>query len=350
MKKTSKTENNKESDLLSTSIQDKKRGRLFIDPNEPTFKEKMSSTQQQPILDRFGLPIITAENIFPPLPPHTEIIGTDPAQNRSLLHSIRNAMKSYIPINFDIFDDYGMERKSQPSSSTPAWKLKLLHQSPPVLYVENFLTPHECQECISLMTKSDVTTTPNSPTQVNSATFASTYAISKRTSTSWFCHYVSVPTFLAKAKRLLHLSSLDPMEEPQLVRYRTGEEFSWHYDEIPTSQLDNGGQRVATLLVYLNTLASNQGGGTIFRDLKDSQGHVLSVQPNLGDALLFFPAFANGQPDDRTLHKGEVAWSEKRIIQMWIHKGTYTAVLPQGNQQEDAIPGVLSKEKELGYI
>ena len=49
------------------------------------------------------------------------------------------------------------------------------------------------------------------------------------------------------------------MEEPQLVRYWTGEELSFHCDDVSTARLGNGGQRVATLLVYLNKLG--EGGG-----------------------------------------------------------------------------------------
>jgi len=364
---------------ISTSIKDmnlKKRGRLFIDsniqiPSPPPHRDqdKVSSSQQQhqsPPLDRFGLPILTAENFFPPLPPETEFIGI-PTKHQleeqitvPCLQTIQQAMNKHIPINFHIFDEYGIEKKNTSLNAIP-WKLKLLHQSPPVLYIENFLTPQECQEILSLTkpisssNSNNSSNNTNNPIQVQSATFASTYAISKRTSTSWFCPYQIVPTFLAKAKRLFAFTNLDTMEEPQIVRYRIGEEFSWHYDEIPISQLMNGGQRVATLLVYLNTLSCDGGGGTIFRDLippmgsADNQG--LTVQPTIGHALLFFPAFANGQPDDRTLHKGEVIrHDEKYIIQMWIHEKKYQAILPQGNKQEDAIQGVLEKERQLGYI
>jgi hypothetical protein len=138
------------------------------------------------------------------------------------------------------------------------------------------------------------------------------------------------------------------MEEAQIVRYRTGEEFSWHYDEIPSAQLDNGGQRIATLLVYLNS--NSKGGGTIFRDLKDSTtGADLTMRPKEGSALLFFPAFANGTPDDRTLHKGEVAVEEKMIAQMWIHQKDYKPVIPKGNTHEAAMEAIQAKEMELGY-
>jgi hypothetical protein len=45
---------------------------------------------------------------------------------------------------------------------------------------------------------------------------------------------------------------------------------------------ENGGQRLATLIVYLNTVS--QGGATAFKDLN------MKVSPEKGKALLFFPA------------------------------------------------------------
>ena len=44
------------------------------------------------------------------------------------------------------------------------------------------------------------------------------------------------------------------------MRYWTREEFSLHFDDVSTARLGNGGQRVATLLVYLNK--PGEGGGT----------------------------------------------------------------------------------------
>ena len=55
--------------------------------------------------------------------------------------------------------------------------------------------------------------------------------------------------------------------ESQIVRYGTGEEFSWHYDEVPNLSNANGYQRVGTLLLYLSTVHEGRGGGTVFRDL-----------------------------------------------------------------------------------
>lgn len=63
-------------------------------------------------------------------------------------------------------------------------------------------------------------------------------------------------------------------------------------DGFPAELVDqNGFQRRATLLVYLNDVAA--GGATRFEQLG------FAVQPRAGNALLFFPAFADGSPDAR---------------------------------------------------
>ena len=59
------------------------------------------------------------------------------------------------------------------------------------------------------------------------------------------------------------------MRETEKVRYRPGEKFTWHLDALPPSPdlVSKGGQRTATLLVYLTDLPEGDGGATAFRDL-----------------------------------------------------------------------------------
>ena len=312
----------------------KKRSSIMEEMRRPAPEE--FKRDDIPQLDRFGLPIRTAENFFPPLPDDVELVSS---KGKTTIELVQKSMSKHISLNYDVLDDDAVEKGSD---NRNPWKLNLLHQSPPVLEIENFFTSRECQEYKSIAQTDDVL-------QVDSATF-SNLATSKRTSTTWYCNFNQVPTLLAKAKHLLNDLPLEQMEEAQIVRYKTGQEFSWHYDEIPSTQLANGGQRIATLLVYLNTIEN--GGGTIFRDLKDAEGKggELTMRPKEGSALLFFPAFADGTPDDRTLHKGEVAVDEKMIAQMWIHERNYTPVVPEGNSHEAARDSLRSKEIELGYI
>lgn len=95
-------------------------------------------------------------------------------------------------------------------------------------------------------------------------------AKSQRTSTTWFHHYRNVPELMVKASRLLGLDTIDRWEEPQTVRYKRNEKFTWHLDALAPAQATEelGGQRLATLLVYLQDLES--GGATVFRDLSPS--------------------------------------------------------------------------------
>jgi len=298
--------------------------------------------------DKWGLPPPSIEDIFPLMPPDTEMIPVEIDREYSLTE-INEALKNHIPLDLaKRFDKNGVEQRSLASDDErELMKLRLLHCSPPVLAIDNFFTAEECLETQRVAMPSE-RGDPNeqfAPVQIESKTF-SPLAQSKRTSTSWFCYYRSVPTLLAKARDVLGIP-LEQMEEPQIVRYQPGQTFTWHYDEVPSQQLANGGQRLATLLVYLNTV--QHGGGTIFRDLHDGDQQPLTVRPQQGSALLFFPALADGTPDDRTLHQGEVAGDEKSIIQMWIHERSYRAAVPPNNRQQDAVAAVEEVSRRLGY-
>ncbi|CAM9704889.1 unnamed protein product [Laminaria digitata] len=129
-------------------------------------------------------------------------------------------------------------------------------------------------------------------------------------------------------------------EEPQTVRYRPGEKFTWHLDALPPAPdlASKGGQRTATLLVYLTDMPEGDGGATAFRDLGP-----LRVRPRKGSALLFFPSCggAPGSPFDiRTLHAGEVVRpggeKDKWIAQLWLRESRYTPTVPKGNKHADA--------------
>lgn len=59
------------------------------------------------------------------------------------------------------------------------------------------------------------------------------------------------------------------------LRYRRNEKFTWHLDALAPgaeSAPSLGGQRTATLLVYLTNLSVSDGGATIFRDLSGAGG------------------------------------------------------------------------------
>lgn len=97
----------------------------------------------------------------------------------------------------------------------------------------------------------------------------------------------------------------------QVAKYEQGEYFLSHEDGFPKPLAEeNKFQRRATVLLYLNDVS--EGGATLF----DWLG--VSVKPEKGKALIFFPSFSNGIPDDRTLHGGQDAVDDKWVAQQWV--------------------------------
>jgi hypothetical protein len=102
-----------------------------------------------------------------------------------------------------------------------------------------------------------------------------------------------------------------------LLRYQPGQAYAPHCDWIDPSMpgkaeiVARQGQRIATLLVYLND--EFQGGHTRFVQL----GWSFKGQP--GEALLWRNVTAEGQVEPRTLHAGEPpASGEKWLLSKWM--------------------------------
>lgn len=134
-------------------------------------------------------------------------------------------------------------------------------------------------------------------------------------------------------------------EAPTVIRYEAGQVLKPHYDanrSAATEDANRGGQTLMTLLVYLNDV--REGGLTRFGKLPTSNSmpykqvetneEKLSIRPKRGDALLFFPADANGIFDERTEHEGCPAVDEKYIARIWRHQ---ERVPPPFGLNEDAI-------------
>ena len=318
-------------------------------------------------LDKWGLPPPTIEDIFPKMSKDTEIIPVDPTIEYAV-NDIQNYLNDSYPnkINLDYVTTSDKEHDTMAKSSGhPKMMLRLVHCSPPVLMINNFLSVEECRNVQRIVT--DQVEGDDNVIRVASKTMSQQLALSKRTSTSWFCTYKSIPTVLAKLQHVLGISDLSRCEEPQIVKYDIGQEFSYHYDILPNEQLSNGGQRVATILIYLNTISEKNGGSTMFRDLVDgtNKNGTLFVQPVQGSALIFFPSNQKGQPDDRTLHRSVPITEDqsnqkssstsrfpvsKWILQIWIHETTYAACLPsKQNRMVDAYSDINIASSQLGY-
>ncbi|HEY4296666.1 MAG TPA: 2OG-Fe(II) oxygenase [Paraburkholderia sp.] len=108
----------------------------------------------------------------------------------------------------------------------------------------------------------------------------------------------------------------------QVVHYAAGAEYRPHFDYFPPSQsvgdihLKRGGQRVATLIVYLNDVQA--GGETIFPEI------ATSIAPRRGNAVYFRYLNSARQVDPSTLHGGApVTQGEKWIMTKWVRERAY---------------------------
>lgn len=111
-----------------------------------------------------------------------------------------------------------------------------------------------------------------------------------------------------------------PMENGeglQVLHYGPGAEYKPHHDYFAPNEpgtptiLKRGGQRVGTLVIYLNE--PEGGGGTIFPEVP------LQVMPRRGNAVFF--SYARPDPSTRTLHGGApVRSGEKWIATKWLRE------------------------------
>jgi len=106
----------------------------------------------------------------------------------------------------------------------------------------------------------------------------------------------------------------------QVLRYRPGAEYKPHYDYFDPAQpgtpsiLKRGGQRVASLVMYLNTPA--RGGATTFPDVH------FEVGPVKGNAVFF--SYDRPHPMTRSLHGGApVLEGEKWVATKWLREGRF---------------------------
>jgi len=108
----------------------------------------------------------------------------------------------------------------------------------------------------------------------------------------------------------------------QILHYGVGGEYKPHFDYFPPEdpgsqvQMTIGGQRVSTMVMYLNEV--EEGGTTIFPEIG------LEVVPKKGSAVYFEYTNSQNQLDKLTLHGGSpVTRGEKWIVTKWMRQRRY---------------------------
>ena len=188
--------------------------------------------------------------------------------------------------------------------------------NPRVIVFSGLLSDDECDEIIALararLARSETVQTETGSSEVNEA----------RTSQGMFFERGEHPVCARLEARIAALMNwpLENGEGLQVLRYGPGAEYKPHYDYFDPDQagtptiLKRGGQRVASLVCYLNT--PTLGGATVFPDVQ------LDVAPVKGNAVFF--SYDRPHPATRTLHGGApVVEGEKWVATKWLREGRF---------------------------
>ncbi|XP_027179067.1 probable prolyl 4-hydroxylase 10 [Coffea eugenioides] len=190
--------------------------------------------------------------------------------------------------------------------------VEVISWEPRAVVYHNFLSIEECEYLINLakphMQKSTV---------VDGATGKSKDS-RVRTSSGTFLARGRDKTVREIEKRIADFAFI-PVEHGeglQILHYEVGQKYEPHYDYfLDEFNTRNGGQRIATVLMYLSDI--EEGGETVFPAAKGNISAVpwwnelsecgkggLSVKPKRGDALLFWSMKPDATLDPSSLHGG----------------------------------------------
>ncbi|GGP21425.1 2OG-Fe(II) oxygenase [Silvimonas iriomotensis] len=186
---------------------------------------------------------------------------------------------------------------------------------PYIAVLDNVLSHDECDELVRLSQARLKRSTIVDPTTGKDA------VIEERTSYGTFFH-VNENEFIARLDRRIAELMNWPVENGeglQILNYKVGGEYKPHFDYFPEHDpgskvhLNNGGQRVSTLVMYLNDV--EEGGATVFPELG------MTVGPKKGAAVYFEYTNSKNQVDPLTLHGGlPVLQGEKWIATKWMRQ------------------------------
>ncbi|KAM6545710.1 hypothetical protein CsatB_026446 [Cannabis sativa] len=204
-------------------------------------------------------------------------------------------------------------------------KPEVISWSPRIIVLHNFLSVEECDYLRGLaLPRLHVSTVVDTKTGKGIKS-------NVRTSSGMFLspEEKKYPMIQAIEKRISVYSQI-PVENGELIqvlRYEKSEFYKPHHDYFSdTFNLKRGGQRIATMLMYLSD--NVEGGETYFPMAGTADcscgGKImkgLSVKPIKGDAVLFWSMGLDGQSDPNSIHGGcEVLSGEKWSATKWMRQ------------------------------
>ncbi len=189
---------------------------------------------------------------------------------------------------------------------------------PNVALLDDLLSPEECRRLVELATgrlqRSQVVDRASGAAQTSGL----------RTSEGAHFSLGENPVVDCLERRIAALTGvpIDHGEPLQVLHYLPGGEYLPHHDYFPPAEpgsaahLSCGGQRIATVVVYLADV--EEGGETVFPSLR------LSIRPRIGSAAYFKYFDRHGEVDPRCLHAGApVKRGEKWIATKWLRQSPY---------------------------
>ncbi len=190
---------------------------------------------------------------------------------------------------------------------------------PDIVLFNHFMTDEECDLLIAHAQNKTL-----SPSTVVDSTSGNGEIIAERSSEGTYFQRGENPLIQTLESRISQLMNcpVENGEGIQVLHYRSQAEYRPHFDYFPENKtgsvkhLNLGGQRVATLVMYLNDVEN--GGETFFPEAN------LSVTPKKGSAVYFSYFNSLGQTDRATLHAGNpVLAGEKWIATKWVRQNKY---------------------------
>ena len=198
---------------------------------------------------------------------------------------------------------------------TPDAEVRVLQrlERPIIVLLEGVLSAGECESLIELARPR-----LQRSTVVDPRTGTNTVA-DYRNSEGMFFHMGETPLIGRLDQRMAALMNwpVEHGEGLQVLRYSAGGHTAAHFDFLIPSNATNSdslarsGQRVSTLIVYLNDVP--EGGETVFPAVG------MAVTPRRGNGLYFEYTNSRMQVDHRSVHAGApVTRGEKWLLTKWM--------------------------------
>lgn len=184
-------------------------------------------------------------------------------------------------------------------------------EKPFILHLDNVISPEECAELI------DLSKDRLQPSRVVDSNTGEERTATGRTSKGMYFSINENELITKLEKRFSELTQF-PVENGeglQVLNYQVGDEYKAHFDYFPPHRIqdDKGGQRVGTLLIYLNDVEA--GGETVFPKVG------AAIVPKKGSAVYFHYTNRFGQVDRMSVHSSiPVAKGEKWVATKWIRQ------------------------------